>query len=169
MSDPVYGSAALTELALNLRWTWNHAADELWGRLDPELWELTQNPWVVLADSLPGKTAECIGRSRFPQKTRSGVAGKAGRSAEFRMRSADASWRLLCFPLFLQHLIESFAESGIGRYTPQFFLGDCLQHDQGFWCKLPQLGIEPSPQLVRRMIPGPTQVSEPAQSKPQSR
>src|SRR5882762_9524870 len=48
MGDPVYGADALTELALNLRWTWNHAADELWGRLDPELWELTQNPWVVL-------------------------------------------------------------------------------------------------------------------------
>src|SRR5579864_7512677 len=38
----------LTDLALDLRWTWNHSADELWGRLDPDLWELTQNPWVVL-------------------------------------------------------------------------------------------------------------------------
>src|SRR6202158_802186 len=42
------GSDPLAELALNLRWTWNHSADELWGRLDPDLWELTQNPWVVL-------------------------------------------------------------------------------------------------------------------------
>src|SRR5271166_5977954 len=40
--------SALTELALDLRWSWNHSTDELWGRLDPELWELTQNPWVVL-------------------------------------------------------------------------------------------------------------------------
>jgi glycogen phosphorylase len=39
---------ALAELALNLRWTWHHKADELWGRLDPALWELTQNPWIVL-------------------------------------------------------------------------------------------------------------------------
>ncbi len=39
---------ALTELALNLRWSWNHSADELWGRLEPELWEITQNPWAVL-------------------------------------------------------------------------------------------------------------------------
>ncbi|HWB98648.1 MAG TPA: alpha-glucan family phosphorylase [Bryobacteraceae bacterium] len=39
---------ALVKLALNLRWSWNHSADELWGRLDPELWELTQNPWLVL-------------------------------------------------------------------------------------------------------------------------
>src|SRR6185369_7049601 len=56
MSNPVYtnlpsetlGSDSLAELALNLRWSWNHASDELWGQLDPELWELTQNPWVVL-------------------------------------------------------------------------------------------------------------------------
>jgi starch phosphorylase len=39
---------ALTELALNLHWSWNHAADELWRGLDPELWATTQNPWVIL-------------------------------------------------------------------------------------------------------------------------
>jgi starch phosphorylase len=39
---------ALTEIALNLRWSWNHAADELWSQLDPDLWELTRNPWVIL-------------------------------------------------------------------------------------------------------------------------
>jgi starch phosphorylase len=38
----------LTQLALDLRWAWNHAADELWRRLDPELWEATHNPWVIL-------------------------------------------------------------------------------------------------------------------------
>jgi starch phosphorylase len=38
----------LAELALDLRWCWNHSTDELWKRLDPELWELTHNPWVVL-------------------------------------------------------------------------------------------------------------------------
>ena len=42
------GFASLAELALNLHWTWNHATDELWRRLDAELWQNTQNPWVVL-------------------------------------------------------------------------------------------------------------------------
>jgi starch phosphorylase len=42
------GTNQLVELALNLHWSWNHAADELWKRLDPELWEATQNPWVIL-------------------------------------------------------------------------------------------------------------------------
>jgi len=40
--------AALTELAMDLRWSWNHSMDELWRRLDPALWALTNHPSVVL-------------------------------------------------------------------------------------------------------------------------
>ena len=38
----------LAELALDLRNTWDHATDEIWETLDPELWNLTRNPWLVL-------------------------------------------------------------------------------------------------------------------------
>jgi starch phosphorylase len=38
----------LTQLALDVRWSWNHSTDELWKKLNPELWELTRSPWVVL-------------------------------------------------------------------------------------------------------------------------
>jgi len=41
-------SDALTDLALDLRWSFNHSADRIWEQLDPELWDLTHNPWVVL-------------------------------------------------------------------------------------------------------------------------
>jgi starch phosphorylase len=41
-------SDALTDLALDLRWSFNHSADKLWAQLDPELWEQTHNPWVLL-------------------------------------------------------------------------------------------------------------------------
>jgi glycogen phosphorylase len=41
-------SDALNDLALDLRWSFNHSADQLWTQLDPELWELTHNPWVLL-------------------------------------------------------------------------------------------------------------------------
>ena len=44
----VEGIDSLAELALDMRSSWNHAGDEVWRLLDPELWELTQNPWVVL-------------------------------------------------------------------------------------------------------------------------
>lgn len=44
------GLEALTDLALDLRWTWSHGADDLWYMLDKEVWEATENPWVLLQD-----------------------------------------------------------------------------------------------------------------------
>jgi starch phosphorylase len=44
----VEGFDSLAELALDMRWSWNHATDGVWRALDPVLWDLTQNPWVVL-------------------------------------------------------------------------------------------------------------------------
>jgi len=48
MPTEVDGFDSLAELALDMRCSWNHGADVLWQQLDPALWELTQNPWVVL-------------------------------------------------------------------------------------------------------------------------
>jgi starch phosphorylase len=56
VSNPTYttratealASDALGELALDLRWSFNHEADAVWRRLDPVLWDLTHNPWFVL-------------------------------------------------------------------------------------------------------------------------
>ena len=53
----IEGFDSLAELALNMRWSWNHATDEVWRRLDPELWEITHNPWVVL---------QTVSRDRIP-------------------------------------------------------------------------------------------------------
>jgi glycogen phosphorylase len=39
---------ALAVLALDLRWSWNHGADDLWRSVDPSLWESTANPWLIL-------------------------------------------------------------------------------------------------------------------------
>jgi starch phosphorylase len=41
-------SEALRELALDLRSSFHHSADRLFEWLDPELWESTHNPWIVL-------------------------------------------------------------------------------------------------------------------------
>jgi starch phosphorylase len=46
--NEIDGFDSLADLALNLRWSWNHATDEVWRELDPKLWEITNNPWVVL-------------------------------------------------------------------------------------------------------------------------
>ncbi|MGB8722511.1 MAG: alpha-glucan family phosphorylase [Terriglobales bacterium] len=56
VSHPIYnllpteieGFDSLAGLALDMHWSWNHATDEVWRQLDPELWEITHNPWVVL-------------------------------------------------------------------------------------------------------------------------
>jgi starch phosphorylase len=56
VSHPIYsllpteveGFDSLAELALDMRWSWNHAADKIWRQLDAKLWEITHNPWVVL-------------------------------------------------------------------------------------------------------------------------
>jgi len=55
-SHPIYdllpkeieGFDFLAELALDMRWSWNHATDELWRQLGSELWEITRNPWAIL-------------------------------------------------------------------------------------------------------------------------
>ncbi|MGA2076644.1 MAG: alpha-glucan family phosphorylase [Terriglobia bacterium] len=44
----IEGFDSLAELALDMRWSWNHATDSVWRELDPDLWALTNNPWLVL-------------------------------------------------------------------------------------------------------------------------
>jgi glycogen phosphorylase len=56
VSNPIYhllpieveGFDSLAELALDMQMYWNHSADEVWKQLDPDLWGLTYNPWIVL-------------------------------------------------------------------------------------------------------------------------
>jgi len=48
LTTDVEGFDSLAELALDMRSSWNHATDQVWRQLDPVLWEITQNPWVVL-------------------------------------------------------------------------------------------------------------------------
>jgi starch phosphorylase len=59
------GFDALAELALDLRWSWNHGTDEVWRKLDPALWELTQNPWVVLQTVSKDKLKSVLADSTF--------------------------------------------------------------------------------------------------------
>jgi glycogen phosphorylase len=64
----VEGFDSLAELALDLRWSWNHSADEVWQQLDPALWELTHNPWVVIQtvsrDQIERVSADPVFRKR---------------------------------------------------------------------------------------------------------
>jgi starch phosphorylase len=72
-SHPIYnllpteieGFNTLAELALDMRWSWNHATDEVWRQLDPELWEITHNPWAVLQTVSRDQIERVLGDSVF--------------------------------------------------------------------------------------------------------
>jgi starch phosphorylase len=57
--------AVLTELALDLRWTWSHAGDTLWQMVSPETWENTRNPWIILQDIPQERLEQLAADTRF--------------------------------------------------------------------------------------------------------
>src|SRR6059036_3682126 len=57
------GLEPLVELALDLCWTWIHDTDKLWHTVEPEIWRLTQNPWLVL-QSVSQERLEELSRSQ---------------------------------------------------------------------------------------------------------
>ena len=68
MHTDIDGIDSLIELALNIRWSWNHASDEIWQRLDSELWEFTRNPWVILQTVSRNRLEEHLADSTFREK-----------------------------------------------------------------------------------------------------
>jgi starch phosphorylase len=50
---------------MDLRWSWNHSADELWRRLDPALWALTYHPSVVVQTVAREKLASALADPDF--------------------------------------------------------------------------------------------------------
>ena len=65
MPVEVEGFDSLAELALDMRWSWSHYGDKVWRQLDPELWELTQNPWVVLQTVSREKLENLLANTEF--------------------------------------------------------------------------------------------------------
>ena len=61
----IKGYDSLENLALNLRSYWNHSTDAIWSRLDPELWELTHNPWAVLQTVSGEKLTALLADQKF--------------------------------------------------------------------------------------------------------
>ncbi|HEU4619100.1 MAG TPA: alpha-glucan family phosphorylase [Gammaproteobacteria bacterium] len=64
----VPGFDALAELALDLRWSWDHSTDQVWNRLDPELWNLTHNPWGVLQTASRDDIAAVFSDAKFRKR-----------------------------------------------------------------------------------------------------
>ncbi len=119
VSSPIYtffpteveGFDSLAELALDMHWYWNHSADEVWKQLDPALWELTYNPWVVLQtvsrDRLQKALEDPAFRSRVDELLRD------------KRREADS-------PAWFQQNHPKSALSTVAYFSMEFMLSEAL-------------------------------------------
>ena len=64
----IAGFDSLAGLALDLRWSWDHSADEIWKQLDPVLWENTHSPWIVLQTASRDQLVKLMTDSSFKEK-----------------------------------------------------------------------------------------------------
>jgi glycogen phosphorylase len=107
----VEGFDSLAELALDMRWSWNHSADEVWLQLDPDLWDLTHNPWVIL---------QTVSRDRLQQ---------ALADPGFR-RKVDALVTTKCHeaevPAWFQQSCPQNALTSVAYFSMEFMLSEAL-------------------------------------------
>ncbi len=75
----VEGFDSLAQLALDMRWSFNHSDYEVWRKLDPVLWDLTGNPWVVLQTASRDRLQSVLSDPAFRRKI--GTRLKARRKA----------------------------------------------------------------------------------------
>ena len=119
VSQPLYGLLntdvdgfdSLAELALDMRSSWNHATDQMWRQLDPELWELTQNPWVVL---------QTVSREKLQRVLADPV---------FRKNVDDQvqAWRDVAeAPAWFQQTYPQSSLSCVAYFSMEFMLGEAL-------------------------------------------
>ena len=104
------GFDSLTELALDMSWSWNHATDEVWRQLDPGLWGFTQNPWVVLQTVSRDKLARMLADPSFRKKVDDLIQTKnqaSGSPAWFQQRHPQPP--LTCVAYFSMEFMLSEA------------------------------------------------------------
>jgi starch phosphorylase len=110
LPDGIEGLDSLVELALDMRWSWNHAADELWRQLDPPLWDLIHNPWAVLQtvsrDQLKKSLADAVFRTNVENLVRA-KRQAAEKPAWFQKSHPEA--RLTCVAYFSMEFMLSEA------------------------------------------------------------
>jgi starch phosphorylase len=107
----VEGFDLLAELALDLRWSWNHYGDKLWRELEPELWEMTQNPWVVLQTVSPARLQKLLGKTAFRKKV----------DQLFKLKQ-----RKVAEPAWFQQTHPNSALSCIAYFSMEFMLSEAL-------------------------------------------
>ncbi len=105
------GMDELAELALDLRWSWNHGADDVWRPLAPELWDLTRNPWVILQTLGPDKLKDLAADVKFQTRVKT-LARKMSTSRR------DAAW--------FQKAYARAKLTQVAYFSMEFMLGEAL-------------------------------------------
>ncbi|MGC2413661.1 MAG: alpha-glucan family phosphorylase [Stellaceae bacterium] len=111
LSMDVGGFDSLAELALDMRSSWNHATDRVWRQLDPVLWELTHNPWVVLQTASREKLQRDLADPDFRKSVDDLV--------EARRDAAEA-------PAWFQQIYPQSPLSGVAYFSMEFMLSEAL-------------------------------------------
>lgn len=101
----------LADLALDLRWTWSHATDRLWERLDPEAWERTRNPYVILQNVSQARLEEAAEDPEFSEELRTWLAQRQ---------------RYLQDPGWFGRERGAQSPKGIAYFSMEFGLGEAL-------------------------------------------
>jgi starch phosphorylase len=110
-AQEIDGFESLAELALDLSSSWNHATDRLWRELDPILWELTQNPWVVIQTVSREKLRLIVGDPVFRKNLNNLVQAKR-----------DAAQA----PLWFHKTYPKSALNCVAYFSMEFMLSEAL-------------------------------------------
>ncbi len=105
------GFNTLASLALDMRWSWNHDADELWQQLAPALWEETHNPWLVVQSVSGDQVRRLLASPAFHDKLSAIVRHKEDEDAQsgwFKTKYPDSP---------LKH---------VAYFSMEFMLGESL-------------------------------------------
>ena len=109
-SADVDGFDSLTELALDMRSSWNHSTDQVWRLLDPVLWDITHNPWVILQTVSRAKLQSMLAEPDFRKTVDDLVQARrddADAPAWFQQTHANSS--LTCVAYFSMEFMLSEA------------------------------------------------------------
>jgi glycogen phosphorylase len=106
---------ALNTLALNLRWTWDHATKDLFESLDRDLWEDTNhNPRLVLGRVSQGRLTELASDEAF-------LAELDQASASLAEYMSATGWFGRAHPKAAGHVVAYFsAEFGLTECLPNY-------------------------------------------------
>jgi glycogen phosphorylase len=103
--------ASLSELAMDLHWTWDHATDKIWRQLDPVLWELTHNPLVVL---------QTVSRQHILAVCAEPLV------QELIQELTEARRQHALSPAWFQHRYAASPLSGVAYFSMEFMLSEAL-------------------------------------------